>query len=99
MHFSPILPIFYRNEDIFPKGSRLLLLARSFFGALNNMITYFSLKHLPLPDVDMICAAGAVFACVPSRIFLKVQTSTNLLFSQTRKTRIMSKLSHGIIKG
>ena len=58
---------------MFPKGSRFLLVTRSLFAALHNIISYYAMKHLPLPDVTIINATGAVFACVPARMFLKVK--------------------------
>ena len=64
----------FRKVNVFPRGSRLLLLTRSVLGSITNIITYFTIKHLPLSDVDIINATGAVIACIPSRIFLKVNT-------------------------
>ena len=62
-----------RTGDVFPKGSRFLLVTRSLFAALHNIISYYAMKHLPLPDVTIINATGAVFACVPARMFLEVK--------------------------
>ena len=67
----------FRKVNVFPRGSRLLLLTRSVLGSITNIITYFTIKHLPLSDVDIINATGAVIACIPSRIFLKVNRVEN----------------------
>jgi len=73
-----VLPVVrYRNDNVFPKGSRLFLVARSILGSVTNIITYYAIKHLSLPDVDIIGATGAVFACVPSRIFLQEKITTS----------------------
>ena len=72
---------------MFPRGSRLLLLTRSVLGSITNIITYFTIKHLPLSDVDIINATGAVIACVPSRIFLKVNTRPKFVL-------VISTLNH-----
>merc|ERR1711874_955178 len=63
--------VIYRQEDPFPKESRLLLIVRSVFGASNLLIIFYGLKHMPMADVNMISAGSPIWVVIFARIFLK----------------------------
>jgi len=63
--------VIYRAEDPFPKGKRLLLVARSILGASNLLIHFYGLKHMPMADANMISAGAPIWVVIFARIFLK----------------------------
>merc|ERR1711936_1005172 len=63
--------VIYRQEDPFPKESRLLLIVRSVFGASNLLIIFYGLKHMPMADVNMISAGSPIWVVIFARVFLK----------------------------
>lgn len=68
----PTLPILiYKNLNPFPKGHRLLLLLRSFAGAIALSLTFYAIRHMPLADASVIVFSVPVVVAIFARIFLK----------------------------
>jgi drug/metabolite transporter (DMT)-like permease len=93
----PVLPILiYRQEDPFPKGSRLALVARCFVGTTGLMLSFYAFRHMPLADASVVVFSVPVFVAVFARIFLKVKlsaTSLKYLYSCNRKAVTFSDLT------
>lgn len=68
----PSIPIvIWKNEEIFPKGKRLMLILRSFVGATGLMLSFYAFRHMPLADASVIVFSVPVFVSVFAYIFLK----------------------------
>jgi len=88
----PVLPILiYRQEDPFPKGSRLALVARCFVGTTGLMLSFYAFRHMPLADASVVVFSVPVFVAVFARIFLKVKLKCLYIFN--RKAATLSDLT------
>lgn len=68
----PAIPIvIYRQEDVFPKGKRIMLLMRSFTGTVALMLSFYAFRHMPLADASVIVFSVPVFTGIFARMFLK----------------------------
>lgn len=68
----PSIPIvIWKNQEIFPKGKRLILVLRSFVGATGLMLSFYAFRHMPLADASVIVFSVPVFVCIFAYIFLK----------------------------
>ncbi|KAJ8982046.1 hypothetical protein NQ317_001741 [Molorchus minor] len=68
----PAIPIvIYRQEKVFPKGKRIMLLLRSFTGTAALMLSFYAFRHMPLADASVIVFSVPVFTGIFARMFLK----------------------------
>ncbi|KAJ8917275.1 hypothetical protein NQ315_002292 [Exocentrus adspersus] len=68
----PAIPIvIYRQETVFPKGKRIMLLLRSFTGTAALMLSFYAFRHMPLADASVIVFSVPVFTGIFARMFLK----------------------------
>ncbi|CAG9861602.1 unnamed protein product [Phyllotreta striolata] len=68
----PAIPIvIYREEKVFPKGKRIMLLLRSFTGTVSLMLSFYAFRHMPLADASVIVFSVPVFTGIFARMFLK----------------------------
>lgn len=68
----PAIPIvIYKGDHPFPKGLRVMLLLRSFFGTTGLMLSFYAFRHMPLADASVIVFSVPVFVAIFARIFLK----------------------------
>lgn len=68
----PAIPILiYKNQNPFPKGQRLMLLFRSFTGAVSVSLIFYAVRQMPLADASVIIFSVPVVVAIFARIFLK----------------------------
>lgn len=68
----PSIPIIlWKNQPLFPKGKRIMLVLRSFVGATGLMLSFYAFRHMPLADASVIVFSVPVFVSVFAYIFLK----------------------------
>ncbi|KAI4454626.1 acyl-malonyl condensing enzyme-related [Holotrichia oblita] len=68
----PAIPIvIYKQEPLFPKGKRIMLLMRSFMGTAALMLSFYAFRHMPLADASVIVFSVPVFTGIFARMFLK----------------------------
>lgn len=68
----PTVPvIILKDADVFPKGRRLMLVLRSFFGTTGLMLSFYAFRNMPLADASVIVFSVPVFVAVFAYIFLK----------------------------
>lgn len=60
-----------KGANPFPKGSRLIILARGLTAGVQVCVRTYAVKVLPLADYTMICSINPVFVTLLSCIFLK----------------------------
>ncbi|KAF5287174.1 hypothetical protein FQR65_LT12303 [Abscondita terminalis] len=78
----PAIPIVvYKQERIFPKGKRIMLLLRSFTGTAALMLSFYAFRHMPLADASVIVFSVPVFTTVFARMFLKEPCGIFSVFS------------------
>lgn len=68
----PAIPIvIYREEELFPKGKRIMLILRSFTGTVSLMLSFYAFRHMPLADASVIVFSVPVFTGIFAKLFLK----------------------------
>lgn len=68
----PAIPIvIYKNQPIFPKGKRIMLILRCFVGSTGLMLSFYAFRHMPLADASVIIFSSPVFVAIFARVFLK----------------------------
>lgn len=68
----PAIPIvIYREEELFPRGKRIMLLLRSFTGTVSLMLSFYAFRHMPLADASVIVFSVPVFTGIFAKLFLK----------------------------
>lgn len=68
----PAIPIvIYRQEPVFPKGKRIMLILRCFTGTAALMLSFYAFRHMPLADASVIVFSVPVFTAIFARMFLK----------------------------
>lgn len=68
----PAIPIvIYREEELFPKGKRIMLILRSFTGTVSLMLSFYAFRHMPLADASVIVFSVPVFTSIFAKLFLK----------------------------
>ncbi|XP_057654918.1 solute carrier family 35 member G1 [Diorhabda carinulata] len=68
----PAIPIIiYREETVFPKGKRIMLLLRSLTGTVSLVLSFYAFRHMPLADASVIVFSVPVFTGIFARMFLK----------------------------
>ncbi|XP_076035399.1 solute carrier family 35 member G1-like [Oratosquilla oratoria] len=68
----PTLPILvHRQIEVFPRGSRLMLIFRGIVGTISLMMQFYAFRHMPLADASTIVFSVPVFVALFARIFLK----------------------------
>ncbi|KAK9874137.1 hypothetical protein WA026_002492 [Henosepilachna vigintioctopunctata] len=68
----PAIPIvIYRQEEILPRGKRIILFLRSFTGTAALMLSFYAFRHMPLADASVIVFSVPVFTAIFARMFLK----------------------------
>nr|XP_023024453.1 solute carrier family 35 member G1 [Leptinotarsa decemlineata] len=78
----PAIPIvIYREEKVFPKGKRIMLLMRSFTGTAALMLSFYAFRHMPLADASVIVFSVPVFTGIFARMFLKEPCGLFNIFS------------------
>ncbi|KAF5286561.1 hypothetical protein FQA39_LY16244 [Lamprigera yunnana] len=78
----PAIPIvIYKQERVFPKGKRIMLLLRSFTGTAALMLSFYAFRHMPLADASVIVFSVPVFTTVFARMFLKEPCGKFSVFS------------------
>lgn len=61
----------YKQEKVFPKGKRLILLLRCFVGTTGLMLSFYAFRHMPLADASVIIFSTPVFVAIFANLFLK----------------------------
>ncbi|KAJ8953673.1 hypothetical protein NQ314_007280 [Rhamnusium bicolor] len=78
----PAIPIvIYRQEKMFPKGKRIMLLLRSFTGTAALMLSFYAFRHMPLADASVIVFSVPVFTGIFARMFLNEPCGLFNIFS------------------
>ncbi|XP_023024453.2 solute carrier family 35 member G1 [Leptinotarsa decemlineata] len=78
----PAIPIvIYREEKVFPKGKRIMLLMRSFTGTAALMLSFYAFRHMPLADASVIVFSVPVFTGIFARMFLNEPCGLFNIFS------------------
>lgn len=68
----PAIPIvLYKQETVFPRGRRIMLLLRSLTGTAALMLSFYAFRHMPLADASVIVFSVPVFTAIFARMFLK----------------------------
>lgn len=68
----PAIPIvIYREEELFPKGKRIMLVLRSFTGTAALMLSFYAFRHMPLADASVVVFSVPVFTGIFAKMFLK----------------------------
>lgn len=68
----PAIPIvIYKQEVVFPKGKRIMLILRSLTGTAALMLSFYAFRHMPLADASVIVFSVPVFTAIFARMFLK----------------------------
>nr|CAD7203921.1 unnamed protein product [Timema douglasi] len=68
----PAIPIvIYRNERVFPRGRRIMLILRSFVGTTGLMLSFYAFRHMPLADASVVVFSVPVFVAIFAYLFLK----------------------------
>lgn len=65
----PIL--IYKEEPVFPKGKRIILILRCFVGTTGLMLSFYAFRHMALADASVIIFSTPVFVAIFARLFLK----------------------------
>lgn len=61
----------YKEEPVFPKGKRILLLLRCFVGCTGLVLSFYSFRHMQLADASVIIFSTPVFVAIFAKCFLK----------------------------
>lgn len=68
----PVLPILiFKEEPVFPKGKRIILILRCFVGTTGLMLSFYAFRHMALADASVIIFSTPVFVAIFARLFLK----------------------------
>lgn len=68
----PAIPIvIYKQQPVFPKGKRIMLILRSFTGTASLMLSFYAFRHMPLADASVIVFSVPVFTAIFARMFLR----------------------------
>lgn len=68
----PVLPVLiYKEESVFPKGKRIILILRCFVGTTGLMLSFYAFRHMALADASVIIFSTPVFVAIFARLFLK----------------------------
>ncbi|XP_062436418.1 solute carrier family 35 member G1, partial [Rhea pennata] len=79
-----VLPglIYYKTGFLGPKGKRIFLFFRGFFGSSAMVLLYYAFQVMPLADVTVLTFSSPVFTSLLAWIFLKEKYSIwDLLFT------------------
>lgn len=78
----PAIPIvIYRQEEILPRGKRIILFLRSFTGTAALMLSFYAFRHMPLADASVIVFSVPVFTAIFAKMFLKEPCGIFNIFS------------------
>lgn len=78
----PAIPIvIYRQEPIFPKDKRIMLILRSFTGTAALMLSFYAFRHMPLADASVIVFSVPVFTGIFAWMFLREPCGLFNIFS------------------
>ncbi|MEE6485642.1 hypothetical protein FKM82_014360 [Ascaphus truei] len=68
-----VLPglIYYKTGFLGPKGQRIFLVLRGFFGSSAMILMYYAVQSMPLADATVITFSSPAFTCIFACIFLK----------------------------
>ncbi|XP_001849093.2 solute carrier family 35 member G1 [Culex quinquefasciatus] len=68
----PSIPIaIYKEESLFPRGKRIILVLRCFVGTTGLMLSFYAFRHMPLADASVIIFSTPVFVALFARLFLR----------------------------
>lgn len=68
----PAIPIVvYKEQELFPKGKRILLVLRCFVGTTGLVLSFYAFRHMHLADASVIIFSTPVFVAIFARCFLK----------------------------
>lgn len=68
----PAIPIvIYKQEVVFPKGKRIMLILRSLTGTAALMLSFYAFRHMPLADASVIVFSVPVFTAIFAHMFLR----------------------------
>ncbi|KAL3271280.1 hypothetical protein HHI36_021770 [Cryptolaemus montrouzieri] len=78
----PVIPIvIYRQEEVLPRGKKIILFLRSFMGTAALMLSFYAFRHMPLADASVIVFSVPVFTAIFAKMFLKEPCGLFTVFS------------------